>query len=42
MCTVEREGILFEAGGNGFLTSKPDSLQLVKDAGAAPHSPRWG
>ena len=34
MCTVECEGFRFEAGGNGFLTNKPDSLQLVKDAGA--------
>jgi oxygen-dependent protoporphyrinogen oxidase len=34
MCTVEREGFLFEAGGNGFLTNKPDSLQLVADARA--------
>ena len=34
MCTVEREGFRFEAGGNGFLTNKPDSLQLVSDAGA--------
>jgi oxygen-dependent protoporphyrinogen oxidase len=34
MCTVERDGFLFEAGGNGFLTNKPDSLQLVTDAGA--------
>jgi len=34
MCTVECEGFRFEAGGNGFLTNKPDSLQLVSDAGA--------
>ena len=34
MCTVERDGFRFEAGGNGFLTNKPDSLQLVQDAGA--------
>ena len=34
MQTVEREGFRFEAGGNGFLTNKPDSLQLVRDAGA--------
>jgi oxygen-dependent protoporphyrinogen oxidase len=34
MCTVECEGFRFEAGGNGFLTNKPDSLQLVRDAGA--------
>jgi oxygen-dependent protoporphyrinogen oxidase len=34
MQTVEVEGFRFEAGGNGFLTNKPDSLQLVKDADA--------
>jgi oxygen-dependent protoporphyrinogen oxidase len=34
MCTVECQGFRFEAGGNGFLTNKPDSLQLVQDAGA--------
>jgi oxygen-dependent protoporphyrinogen oxidase len=34
MCTVDCEGFRFEAGGNGFLTNKPDSLQLVRDAGA--------
>ena len=34
MSTVECDGFHFEAGGNGFLTNKPDSLQLVKDAGA--------
>jgi oxygen-dependent protoporphyrinogen oxidase len=34
MCTVQRDGFYFEAGGNGFLTNKPDSLQLVRDAGA--------
>lgn len=28
------EGFRFEAGGNGFLTNKPFSLDLVKDAGA--------
>lgn len=28
------EGFRFEAGGNGFLTNKPDCLQLVKDSGA--------
>jgi oxygen-dependent protoporphyrinogen oxidase len=32
--TVDRQGFLFEAGGNGFLTNKPDCLQLVQDAGA--------
>jgi oxygen-dependent protoporphyrinogen oxidase len=34
MRTVDCNGYRFEAGGNGFLTNKPDSLQLVKDAGA--------
>jgi oxygen-dependent protoporphyrinogen oxidase len=34
MQTVERDGFLFEAGGNGFLTNKPDSMQLVQDSGA--------
>ncbi|MCP3868177.1 MAG: protoporphyrinogen oxidase [Gammaproteobacteria bacterium] len=34
MSTVERDGFYFEAGGNGFLTNKPDSMQLVTDAGA--------
>ena len=34
MRTVECDGFRFEAGGNGFLTNKPDSLQLVQDAGA--------
>ena len=34
MHTVERDGFRFEAGGNGFLTSKPDGLDLVKEAGA--------
>ena len=34
MHTVEIDGFRFEAGGNGFLTNKPDSLQLVEDAGA--------
>jgi oxygen-dependent protoporphyrinogen oxidase len=27
------QGFRFEAGGNGFLTNKPDCLQLVKDSG---------
>lgn len=27
-------GFRFEDGGNGFLSNKPDSLQLVRDAGA--------
>ncbi len=34
MRTIERDGFYFEAGGNGFLTNKPDSLQLVRDAKA--------
>jgi oxygen-dependent protoporphyrinogen oxidase len=34
METVEVDGFLFEAGGNGFLTNKPASLQLVEDSGA--------
>ena len=32
--TDEIEGFRFEAGANGFLTNKPDSLQLVRDSGA--------
>ncbi|HUO39272.1 MAG TPA: protoporphyrinogen oxidase [Mycobacterium sp.] len=27
-------GFLFESGGNGFLTNKPDCLQLIEDCGA--------
>ncbi len=34
MYTAEVEGFRFEAGGNGFLSNKPDSQQLVEDAGA--------
>jgi oxygen-dependent protoporphyrinogen oxidase len=34
MHTAEVEGFRFESGGNGFLTNKPDSLQLVEDCGA--------
>jgi len=33
--TEEIEGFRFEAGANGFLTNKPDSLRLVEDSGAA-------
>lgn len=33
MQTAEIDGFRFEAGGNGFLTNKPDSLQLVEDSG---------
>ncbi len=33
--TDEVEGFRFEAGANGFLTNKPDSLRLVEDSGAA-------
>jgi oxygen-dependent protoporphyrinogen oxidase len=32
--TEEVQGFRFEAGGNGFLTNKPDCLRLVEDAGA--------
>ena len=35
MHTEVIEGFRFEAGPNGFLTNKPDCLQLVQDAGAA-------
>jgi oxygen-dependent protoporphyrinogen oxidase len=31
--TVEINGFRFETGANGFLTSKPDCLQLIRDAG---------
>jgi protoporphyrinogen/coproporphyrinogen III oxidase len=34
MRTDVLDGFRFEAGGNGFLTNKPDSLQLVEDADA--------
>lgn len=34
MGTEDREGFLFEAGSNGFLSNKPDTLDLVRDAGA--------
>jgi len=34
MQTETVEGFRFEAGGNGFLTNKPDSLRLVEDSGA--------
>ena len=34
MRTDTLSGFHFEAGGNGFLTNKPDSMQLVKDSGA--------
>ena len=34
MQTETAEGFHFEAGGNGFLTNKPDSLRLVEDSGA--------
>lgn len=34
MRTDTLDGFHFEAGGNGFLTNKPDSLQLAKDADA--------
>jgi oxygen-dependent protoporphyrinogen oxidase len=35
--TEEIEGFRFEAGANGFLTNKPDGLQLVQDSGAAQY-----
>ncbi len=31
--TEEVQGFRFETGGNGFLTNKPDCLQLVEDSG---------
>lgn len=34
MYTADVEGFRFEAGGNGFLSNKPDSQQLVEDAAA--------
>ena len=34
MRTENVDGFLFESGGNGFLTNKPDTLELVKDCGA--------
>ena len=34
MHTDRLDGFCFEAGGNGFLTNKPDAMQLVKDCGA--------
>jgi protoporphyrinogen/coproporphyrinogen III oxidase len=37
MRTEVIEGFRFEAGPNGFLTNKPDCLQLVQDSGAAEH-----
>jgi len=33
--TEEVQGFRFEAGGNGFLTNKPDCLKLVEDSGAS-------
>ncbi len=33
--TVDVQGFRFEAGGNGFLTNKPDCLQLVQDSGGS-------
>ena len=33
--TDEVQGFRFEAGGNGFLTNKPDCIRLVEDAGAS-------
>jgi len=37
MHTEVIEGFRFEAGPNGFLTNKPDCLQLVQDSAAAAH-----
>jgi oxygen-dependent protoporphyrinogen oxidase len=37
MHTEQVQGFLFEAGPNGFLTNKPDCLQLVEDCGAGSH-----
>ena len=34
MHTHEEEGFLFEEGSNGFLSNKPDTLDLVKESGA--------
>ena len=33
MLTKEVEGFFFEAGSNGFLSNKPDTLELVKLSG---------
>lgn len=35
MHTVNRDGFLFEEGGNGFLSNKPDMLKLVNESQAA-------
>lgn len=34
MYTENVDGFLFEAGSNGFLSNKPDTLDLVEDSGA--------
>lgn len=34
MHTVEKDGFLFETGANGFLSNRPDTLELVHAAGA--------
>ncbi len=34
MRTVNKNDFLFEVGSNGFLSNKPDTLNLVKDSGA--------
>jgi oxygen-dependent protoporphyrinogen oxidase len=36
MHTESINGFLFEAGGNGFLSNKPDTLDLVRAVGAEP------
>ncbi|MDD3323981.1 MAG: protoporphyrinogen oxidase [Sulfurospirillaceae bacterium] len=33
MSTVEKEGFFFEEGSNGFLSNKPDTLDLVEQSG---------
>jgi len=35
--TAQLDGFRFEAGANGFLTNKPDSLRLVEDSGAGSY-----
>ena len=34
MMTKEVDGFLFEEGSNGFLSNKPDTLELVKESGS--------
>lgn len=35
MHTLEKQGFLFEEGGNGFLSNKPDMLKLVEESQAS-------